>query len=59
LAAHTGLPAFRVAAVIAYAGLLGTWLLVAIRTARGTIGGALLAPPPNGGPVRPRKDPVR
>jgi C4-dicarboxylate transporter/malic acid transport protein len=59
LAAHTGLPAFRVAAVIAYAGLLGTWLLVAIRTARGTIGGALLAPPPNAGPVRPRKDPVR
>ena len=59
LAAHTGLPAFRVAAVIAYAGLLSTWLLVAIRTTRGTVGGALLKPPPNAGPVRPHKDPVR
>ena len=59
LAAHTGLPAFRVAAVIAYAGLLGTWLLVAVRTARGTLRGTLLAPPPNTGPVRARKDPAR
>jgi C4-dicarboxylate transporter/malic acid transport protein len=59
LAAHTGLPAFRVAAVIAYAGLLTTWLLVGYRTARGTVGGTLLAPPPNAGPVRARKDPVR
>ena len=59
LAAHTGLPAFRVAAVIAYAGLLSTWLLVAIRTTRGTVHGTLLAPPPNAGPVRPHKDPVR
>jgi tellurite resistance protein TehA-like permease len=59
LAAHTGLPAFRVAAVIAYAALLCTWLLVAIRTTRGTVGGALLKPPPNAGPVRPHKDPVR
>lgn len=60
LAAHTGLPAFRVAAVIAYAGLLTTWLLVAFRTARGTVGGTLLAPPPpSGGPVRAYKDPVR
>ena len=58
LAAHTGLPAFRVAAVIAYAGLLGTWLLVAIRTARGTVHGTLLKPPPNAGPVRAHKDPV-
>ncbi len=31
LAAHTHLPAFKVAAVIAYAGLLPTWILVAIR----------------------------
>ena len=37
LALHTGLPAFRVAAVIAYAGLLGTWGLVAVRTARGSV----------------------
>ena len=59
LAAHTGLPAFRVAAVIAYAGLLGTWLLVAVRTARGTLRGTLLAPPPNTGPVRAHKDPAR
>ena len=36
LAVHTGLPAFTVAAVIAYFGLLGTWLLVAGRTARTT-----------------------
>lgn len=60
LAAHTGLPAFRVAAVIAYAGLLSTWLLVAIRTTRGTVHGTLLAPPPpNAGPVKARKDPVQ
>ena len=36
LAAHTHLPAFKVAAAIAYAGLLFTWLLVAVRTARGS-----------------------
>jgi tellurite resistance protein TehA-like permease len=33
LAVHTGLPAFRVAAAVAYVGLLGTWILVAVRTA--------------------------
>ena len=60
LAAHTGLPAFRIAAVTAYVGLLSTWLLVGYRTARGTVGGDLLAPPPpNAGPVRAHKDPVR
>lgn len=59
LAAHTGLPAFRVAAVLAYAGLLSTWLLVAFRTARGTLHGTLLTPPPNTGPVRAHKDPAR
>jgi hypothetical protein len=32
LAVHTNLPAFKVAAVIAYVGLLCTWLLVAVRT---------------------------
>ncbi|BBZ26247.1 C4-dicarboxylate ABC transporter [Mycolicibacterium madagascariense] len=57
LAVHTGLPAFRVAAVAAYVGLLGTWGLVAVRTARGSVGGSLFAPPPNAGPVRARKDP--
>ncbi len=57
LAIHTGLPAFKVAAVLAYAGLLGTWLLVAVRTTRGALGGALLAPAPNTGPIRARKDP--
>src|SRR3977135_534445 len=29
LAVHTGLQAFRIAAAIAYVGLLGTWILVA------------------------------
>ncbi len=58
LAVHTGLPAFRVAAVIAYTGLLCTWLVVGFRTARGSIHGNLLSPPPPGGPVRARKDPA-
>jgi tellurite resistance protein TehA-like permease len=58
LAVHTDLPAFKVAAVIAYAGLLSTWLLVAVRTARGSLRGNLLQPPPSAGPVRARKDPV-
>ncbi|MDT5155374.1 MAG: hypothetical protein QOI01_7107 [Mycobacterium sp.] len=57
LAVHTGLPAFRVAAAIAYAGLLGTWGLVAVRTARGSVGRSLFAPPPpNAGPVKAKKD---
>lgn len=56
LALHSGLPAFRVAAVIAYAGLLCTWVLVAIRTARGAIRGNLLAPPAQTGPVKARKE---
>lgn len=59
LAVHSGLPAFRIAAVIAYACLLCTWLLVAVRTARGAAGGSLLAPPPQTGPVKARKEPVR
>jgi hypothetical protein len=54
----TGLPAFRVAACVAYAGLLSTWLLVAIRTTRGTLRGTLLTPPVNPAPIRARKDPV-
>ncbi len=58
LAVHTNLPAFKVAAVIAYVGLLCTWLLVAVRTTRGSLRGNLLRPPPSAGPVRARKDPV-
>jgi len=58
LAVHTNLPAFKVAAVIAYVGLLCTWLLVAVRTTRGSIRGNLLRPPPSAGPVRAHKDPV-
>lgn len=57
LALHTELPAFRVAAVVAYVGLLCTWGLVALRTARGGISGNLFAPPPNAGPVKAKKDP--
>lgn len=57
LAVHTGLPAFKVAAVIAYAGLLGAWGLVAVQTARGSVQGDLFVPPPaNAGPVKAKKD---
>src|SRR6476619_8525843 len=45
LANHTGLPAFQVAAAVAYAGLLGTWCLVAVRTFRGGLRGNIFAPP--------------
>ena len=55
LALHTGLPAFRVAAVVAYTGLLCTWGLVAVRTARGSMAGSLFAPA-NPGPIRASKD---
>ena len=58
LAVHTGLAAFKVAAVIAYLCLIGTWLLVAFRTARGSLGGNLLVAP-SSAPVKARKDPVR
>jgi C4-dicarboxylate transporter/malic acid transport protein len=44
LAIHTGLPAFRWAAVLGYAGLLVAWLTVAVRTASGALSGRLLAP---------------
>jgi C4-dicarboxylate transporter/malic acid transport protein len=57
LAAHTGLPLFRVAAVVAFAGLLATWLLVAVRTARGSLRGNLLQPPASA-PVKAGKDPI-
>jgi len=58
LAVHTGLPAFKFAALIAYLGLLSTWLLVAARTARGSLRGNLLTPPVAAEPVRARKDPA-
>jgi C4-dicarboxylate transporter/malic acid transport protein len=58
LAAHTHLPAFKVAAAVAYAGLLFTWVLVAIRTARGSLRGNLLKVPPSAAPVKASKQPV-
>jgi C4-dicarboxylate transporter/malic acid transport protein len=59
LAAHTHLPAFKVAAGIAYAGLLFTWLLVTIRTARGSLRGNLLKVAPSTAPVKAHKDSAR
>ncbi|MBB3605880.1 C4-dicarboxylate transporter/malic acid transport protein [Mycolicibacterium sp. BK556] len=59
LAVHTQLPAFKAAAVIAYIGLLSTWLLVAVRTARGSVRGNLLNPPPAAGPIKAHKDPAK
>lgn len=56
LAVHTGLPAFRVAAVAAYVGLLCTWGLVAVRTARGSLAGSLFAPAAPG-PIKASKQP--
>ncbi|MDT5095774.1 MAG: hypothetical protein QOH60_5137 [Mycobacterium sp.] len=57
LAVHTGLPALRVAAAVAYVCLLSTWLLVAIRTARGSLRGNLFQPPSTD-PVKAHKDQV-
>ncbi len=56
LALHTDLPAFEVAAAIAYVGLLVTWFLVAVRTFRGGRQGVLFATPA-AGPIRAQKDP--
>jgi len=58
LAEHTALPAFEVAAVAAYVGLLATWVLVAIRTTGGSLRGSLFAPPASTDPIRAHKDPV-
>ncbi len=58
LAGHSHLPAFRVAAGIAYAGLLFTWLLVTARTARGSLRGTLLKLPPSTAPVKASKGSV-
>jgi C4-dicarboxylate transporter/malic acid transport protein len=46
LAAHTGLTMFTVVAVILYVGLLLAWITVGVRTARQSIRGSLLTPPP-------------
>lgn len=55
LAVHTGLPAFRIAAAVAYVGLLCTWLLVAVRTLRAGLRGGLFTPPAPD-PIRASKD---
>lgn len=57
LAHHTGLPAFEVAAVVGFVGLLAAWLLVGIRTLNGALRSDLLRPKPAGGPVVSRKEP--
>jgi C4-dicarboxylate transporter/malic acid transport protein len=46
LALHTGATMFRVAAAVLYAGLVLAWLIVAVRTAHGSIRGSLLRPAP-------------
>jgi C4-dicarboxylate transporter/malic acid transport protein len=56
LSVHTGLPSFRVAAAIAYPGLLGTWCLVAVRPFRGGMRGNIFAPP-SAHPIKAKKDP--
>ncbi|MDT5018688.1 MAG: hypothetical protein QOD39_4848 [Mycobacterium sp.] len=57
LANHTTLPAFKIAAAVAYLGLLSTWGLVAVQTARGSVGGSLFRTPPAAGPIKAKKDP--
>ena len=42
---------------VAYAGLLGAWGLVAVRTARGSLRGNLFLPPSTSGPIKAKKDP--
>jgi hypothetical protein len=46
-----------IVAVVAYVCLLGTWILVAVRTARGSLHGNLFQPPSTV-PVKAHKDPV-
>ncbi len=60
LALQTGLPAFKVAAVAAYGGLLAAWVTVAVRTAVSSVRGELLgassalaAPPAQKGDLAP------
>ena len=54
-----GTGALRVAAAVAYAGLLCTWGLVAVQTTRGSFGGSLFAPPTTAGPIKAVKDPPK
>ncbi len=58
LAVHTHLPAFNVAAAAAYVGLLLTWVLVAIRTAGGSLRGNLWKLPPSAEPIKASKQRV-
>ncbi|WP_371878775.1 TDT family transporter [Conexibacter sp. DBS9H8] len=58
LAIHTGLPAFRWAALIAFVALLAAWLTVAIQTVWGSVAGDLFLAPTADGPVRAAKAPV-
>lgn len=51
LAVHTGLPAYRWAAVLAYVGLLGAFGLVAVRTTLGSLRGELPRHPVATGPA--------
>jgi C4-dicarboxylate transporter/malic acid transport protein len=44
LAAHTGANLFRVGAAVFYAGLVMAWMIVAARTAHGSLTGRLLLP---------------
>ena len=46
LALHTGATMFRIAAAVLYAGLVLAWVIVAVRTAHGSIRGSLLRPAP-------------
>ena len=46
LALHTGADLFRAAAVVFYAGLVAAWIVVAARTALGSVSGQLLFPTP-------------
>lgn len=45
LALHTRLPMFEWAAVALFAGLLAAWVVVLVRTAKGSLQGVLLTPP--------------
>ena len=45
LAMHTGLPMFKWAAFLLFAGLLTAWVVVLVNTTRGSLKGTLLTPP--------------
>jgi tellurite resistance protein TehA-like permease len=45
LALHTRLPMFEWAAAMLFAGLLAAWVVVLVRTAKGSLQGVLLTPP--------------